>query len=1211
MTRRMLSLLIAVVMIFAVVPAEFTTATLITMKPTTLPYEHVTMPLQHAYVRSFVKDEGIFLTHGTGLKLAPLSEYNKVVGFSIPSINREVFKEAIKFAPFYPLASPVIVTPTNSTQFNASKLPVKVVNTLYLPPVGDQGYVGSCNAWSSTYYVWTYMINWWRDNLHPNSTSDIMNPTFTYNLINGGGDYGSLPWDAMNLISTIGAVPLSDFPLYTYPPESVLQKLEEGNSTPFIEWDQHVTSVWPNLTQWEKAPHNSGTTDMYWWQYYEPGTPWLYRLPGQWYYLDFTNATQWNYTKALLAKGYVLQTTINVLPSFEFLGPKGIEQFLGYLYFYANWAKNYGGEYWANGTYANWTVSGLLDEAVKEYNDWAVNYVNKYFNGNQTVLMILLAQGNYSLGVIKHELKELNISLTDSVYNATLHLMPALYEKFFNNESWINNATFYLGTYSINGEKWFLNHGFNYLFTIANFEWMVHYIPLGEYTTRASYLNFYNYYSGWQGGHAVTIIGYSDSMQTPDGTGALIMVNSWGTQWGYNGYWYFSYKAVRSAGEYFNTTIDGILPVQFQVEWPVLWGGSSAFVYVPKAANYTPELMAVVGIKHPVRGEVIDGVYGNTQFIPAGIPVGLMVGNDTWEHNFLDFWNDYLWSDITNKTTAADLPQDHPFPNSPMAFDISNAIWNVTSYIYTHPNVTPYYATFFVAPHDLLKDNITGYVYNFTILLQTPWGKYPIAASTNEVKIPDGGQTVVTATVPIVNYGPLSLPNNSSVNFGGFKVDVASIVPLTAAYVLIDGKEYQLTPEDGGFYYYGTGIDQKLKLPAGTYNYTVVVTYPNGKEVKLPQRTVTIKEPLVYVLSPESTVYNTSEINIAVKIVDVLNMSKVTATVNGEVYNLTYNSTLGLYTGLLNLTNGSYTLTITATDVANNTGTATVHFVVHTNAKVVSVPVNNETNVTVGIIGSANVTAKNNTIVANVTTSNGTVEVQIPLVNNVPSVVINTTAINSVITGESNASLVAGWNASATVSTKTTPVKTENSKKIYAVTIKANVSLGENGVAVVAFRNINISKVYVWKNGQKIQLTTNESNPLGYYYIQGSMVLVVLKEDPVIEVDGTYAVSITPMALLSSMIVMYNYMYYHNFVIFNESFSRLYREALSAGVGNETLQKAEKLYEMAVAEYKEAATASGGAVVLNLGDVRVFIHLRKAFVYIKEAIDLLEAAGVS
>lgn len=1192
MNKKALSLLIVVVMVLAAVPAGLGLASAASV--TNLESNKQLPPLTLGDISRVSWQKGSLLPRRTGTIPAPLSEYEKLIGMKFAPMDSEAFKEAIEFAPFYPRPNvPVIVSPNSTVTYNGSNLPVQAVNTLYLPPIGSQGGVGSCTAWSSTYYVWTYMINWWRNNPHPSSPDVIMNPTFTYNLINGGEDGGSLTWDAMNLIATIGAVPLNAFPLYT------------GGAG--VDPDNYAW-VWPNLTQWLMAPYNSGTWDMYDWQYYEPGEPALYKMPGQWYILNLTNDTQFDYTKALLANGYVVQTTINVLPSFQFLGRP--DDFLEYLVFYANYSKVYADELWNNSEYSTWTVQDLLNEAQKEYNAWAVDLVNAYYNGDTERLQYFLDYGQYSLELMAHDLQELGVSMDDTVFDAAQILLPAVYSKFIANESWWNNATFYLSTYSINGEKWFLNNGFNYLFTLANFEWMIHYVPLGKYSTRVPYVNFDNYYESWQGGHAVTMIGYDETMTTPDGNGAFVMVNSWGTDWGHDGYWYFSYPAIRSAGKYFDTTIEGILPVEFQIVWPVSWGGSSAFVYVPKAANYTPKLMAVVGIDHPVRGEVIDGVSGYTQYVPAGIPVGVMVGDNTWYHNYLDFWEDYVWDDITSETTAADLPQNHPFPDSPMAFDITSAIANVTQYL-LETNTAPLNATFFVAPHDLLADNITGVVYNFTILMQTPEGLYPIGAHTGNVSIPDGEETLVSVTVPLVQYGYLTPGDNTGVNFGDFDVDIVSVIPLEGAKVVIDGKSYPLSAEEGGYYYYATAVDQKLALPAGTYNYTVVVTYPNGKEVALPTRTVTIKEPVVYIKSPEPKVYNTSEIELAVKVVDVLNITQVIAKVDGREYSLTYNDTTGLYTAELNLTNGEYTLTVTAVDEKNATGKATVNFVVATGSEVETVEVNNETNVTVGVVGgSANVTAENNTIVANVSTSEGTVTVEVPVVNNVQSVVINTTTIESVIKGEENATLVAGWNATVKVEKpEVEPVSTEKGKRLYSVTIRANVTLGENGVAVVALRNINISKIYVWKNGQKIPLTTDKSNQLGYYYKQGNIIFVVLKQDPVIEADGYFEAPIQVGRSHGVSLAALNFLGYRWYNMYKEQFDELYKKAIELGVDNETLQQALQYHETAAEYYQEVLDIVGEeGILLHLSDIRILAPLRKAYLNEIKAVEILKKA---
>ncbi|MCD6372775.1 MAG: C1 family peptidase, partial [Thermococcus sp.] len=704
MNKKALSVLIAVVMLVSVVPAAVQWAPVTAATPS--------VPSSRLQGKNSLVLDEIPGFRRTGMIWVSPQDYARVTGIHFKPLTPEAFKEALENAPFYP-GKTTPLAKGGSPAMTTQSLPESVFNDLYLPPIGDQGYVGSCNAWSSTYYVWTYMINWWRGNPYPSSPDVIMNPTFTYNLINGGEDGGSLTWDAMTVISTIGAVPLSAFPLYNYPP-----------------FPEDYLWVWPNLTQWLMAPHNSGTEEMYWWQYFDPYNE--YAPDGQWYILYLDNETQWEYLKGLLAQGYVVQYAYTVtLPFYAVTLFESADDILEHLDYYA--------EYVANAT------------NNQTYYEW----VNQTYLSNETFI-----QG-----------------LRDTFMRYTV---TVAFYNFTKETGWWKVWSKYIET------------------------------KYGEP------LEFY------MGGHAVTIVGYDDTVETPDGYGVIKIANSWGSDWGDNGYFYVSYDDIRFGEE----------------SWGMAW------VYVPKAANYTPELMAVVGVEHPVRGEVIDGTYdpGTYKIVKeAGIPVGVAVdGTPVYEFPYLNFWMDYVSTgDIPYFASDLSLlmeylPQAHPFPDSPMAFDISS-FGEALAYYMETTNETPLKATFFVNASDIVPDGITGNVTTFELLYRLGNNFVTLVANTSVVPIPDGGWALVTAEVPVVQYWDKTTANGSSVNYGSFDVDVLSIVPLDGAKVVIDEKSYPLSAEEGGYYYYATAVDQKLALPAGTYNYTVVVTYPNGKEVALEQ----------------------------------------------------------------------------------------------------------------------------------------------------------------------------------------------------------------------------------------------------------------------------------------------------------------------------------------------------------------------------------------
>ncbi len=98
--------------------------------------------------------------------------------------------------------------------------------------------------------------------------------------------------------------------------------------------------------------------------------------------------------------------------------------------------------------------------------------------------------------------------------------------------------------------------------------------------------------------------------------------------------------------------------------------------------------------------------------------------------------------------------------------------------------------------------------------------------------------------------------------------------------------------------------------------------------------------------------------------------------------------------------------------------------------------------------------------------------------------------------------------------------------------------------------------------------------------------------------SGGLAISFVPL----------NYLYYHYIQTKNVTFQELYQKALNAGVNETILQQAMQYYNQSMAEYKKAEEIAGGFLLGNLGDFRLFIHLRKSYADLKKAIRILQEA---
>jgi len=98
------------------------------------------------------------------------------------------------------------------------------------PPIRSQGSIGSCAAWATTYYQFTYETNLARGTTASSGdNNNIFSPKWTYNMINGGGDNGSYFSAAYAVEMKNGAATWADFPY---------------NSN-YLEWPL-VASTWRN-----------------------------------------------------------------------------------------------------------------------------------------------------------------------------------------------------------------------------------------------------------------------------------------------------------------------------------------------------------------------------------------------------------------------------------------------------------------------------------------------------------------------------------------------------------------------------------------------------------------------------------------------------------------------------------------------------------------------------------------------------------------------------------------------------------------------------------------------------------------------------------------------------------------------------------------------------------------------------------------------------
>lgn len=109
---------------------------------------------------------------------------------------------------------------------------VDLSESIYFPEIGDQGLLGACTSFATTYYQFSYEVN--RLNNITNISEQVTySPKWTYNLANNGINGGTNWGNNYSILETFGALKNSDFEYtgnpndYTYlPPMNVEEKIE-------------------------------------------------------------------------------------------------------------------------------------------------------------------------------------------------------------------------------------------------------------------------------------------------------------------------------------------------------------------------------------------------------------------------------------------------------------------------------------------------------------------------------------------------------------------------------------------------------------------------------------------------------------------------------------------------------------------------------------------------------------------------------------------------------------------------------------------------------------------------------------------------------------------------------------------------------------------------------------------------------------------------
>lgn len=126
--------------------------------------------------------------------------------YKVPLPNEQIVTESLDIVDSSTISTYVLDT------VNDTSLPDSWDNStsIYMPPVGSQGGMGSCMAFSTTYYQFTYEKNKILG-IASNNNSVIASPRYTYSLVNGGRNGGCYILDVYTALEEHGCVSLNEF----------------------------------------------------------------------------------------------------------------------------------------------------------------------------------------------------------------------------------------------------------------------------------------------------------------------------------------------------------------------------------------------------------------------------------------------------------------------------------------------------------------------------------------------------------------------------------------------------------------------------------------------------------------------------------------------------------------------------------------------------------------------------------------------------------------------------------------------------------------------------------------------------------------------------------------------------------------------------------------------------------------------------------------